>query len=90
MRPSQGLWGTGEKGHLFQGNKGQILRGTGEQKQYWGTVNIRKQIFAFGEQGNKPIYFRGTGTPWEVLNGPVNAHLISGSCTKHTKSCYNR
>ena len=30
-----------------QGNKGQILRGTGEQRLYWGTGNIRKQIFDF-------------------------------------------
>ena len=47
-----------------QGNKGQILRGTGEQRQYWGTGNIRKHIFRFlgnrgtsqfisGEQGNR-------------------------------------
>ena len=43
-----------------QGNKGQILRGTGEQRQYWGTGNIRKQIFDFWGTGNKPIYFRGT------------------------------
>ena len=43
-----------------QGNKGQILRGTGEQRQYWGTGNLRKQIFDIwgtsqfisGEQGN--------------------------------------
>ena len=63
MRPSQGFWGTGEKGYSFQGNrgnKGQILRGTGEQRQCLGTGNIRKQIFDYGEQGNKPIYFRGT------------------------------
>ena len=43
-----------------QGNKGQILRGTGEQRQYWGTENIKKQIFDFWGTGNKPIYFRGT------------------------------
>ena len=30
-----------------QGNKGHILRGTGEQRQYFGTGNIRKQIFDF-------------------------------------------
>ena len=30
-----------------QGNKGQILSGTGEQIQYMGTGNIRKQIFGF-------------------------------------------
>ena len=28
-----------------QRNKGQILRGTGEQRQFWGTGNIRKQVF---------------------------------------------
>ena len=61
------LWGPprglGEQGKMVfiseeYGNKCQILRGTGEQRQYWGTGNIRKQIF--GEQGNNPIYFRGT------------------------------
>ena len=31
LRPSQGFWETGETGHLYQGNKGQILRGTWEQ-----------------------------------------------------------
>ena len=70
MRPSQGFWGTGEKGYLFQGNKGQILRGTGEQRQYWGTGNIRKQIFNFvgtGEQANLFHGNKGTGTPWEGL-----------------------
>ena len=42
------------------GNKGQFLRGTGEQRQYWGTGNIENKFSIFGEQGNKPIYFRGT------------------------------
>ena len=53
-----------------QGNKGQILRGTGEQRQYWGTGNIRKQIFNFwgtGEQANLFQGNKGTGTP---LGGP--------------------
>ena len=47
------------------------MRGTGEQRQYWGTGNIRKQIFNFWRTGNKPIYFKGTreqATPWEGLN----------------------
>ena len=43
-----------------QGNKGQLLRGTGEPRQYWGTGNIENKFSIFGEQGNKPIYFRGT------------------------------
>ena len=56
-----------------QGNKGKILRGTGEQRQYWGTGNIRKQIF--GEQGNKPIYFRGAKEQVPPLEG-----LNAGGC----------
>ena len=54
------------------GNKGQNLRETGEQKQYWGTGNIRKQIFDFGEQGNMPIYFRGT----QEQVPPRASHLV--------------
>ena len=56
-----GVLGNREKRAFISGehgNKGQILRGTGEQIQYWGTGNTRKQIFE--EQGKKPIYFRGT------------------------------
>ena len=56
----------------FRGtNKGHILRGTGEQRQYWGKGNIRKQFFFGGEQGNKLLYFRGTREQvphWEGLN----------------------
>ena len=54
------------KGHLFQGSKGQMLKGTGEQRQYWGTGNIRKQIFDFWgarEQANLFQGNKGTGTP---------------------------
>ena len=43
-----GVWGNRGKRVFIsgeQGNKGQILRGTREQRQYWGTGNIRKQIF---------------------------------------------
>ena len=43
-----------------KGNKGQIWRGTGEQRQYWGTGNIENKFSILGEQGNKPIYFSGT------------------------------
>ena len=49
-----------------EGSKGQILRGTGEQRQYWGTGNIRKQIFDFWgtwEQANLFQGNKGTGTP---------------------------
>ena len=43
-----------------QGNKGQILRGTGEQRQYWGTGNIRNQIFDFVGTGEQAKLFQGT------------------------------
>ena len=66
-----GVWGTGGKGYLFQENKGQIMRGTGEQRQYWKTGNIRKQIFDFGGTGEQANLFqgnKGTGIP---LGGPL-------------------
>ena len=46
------------KWHLFQGNRGRNAKFWREQRQYWGTGNIRKQNLR--EQRNKPIYFRGT------------------------------
>ena len=49
-------------------NKCQILRGTGEQRQYWATRNIRKQNFDFwgtGEQANLFQGNKGTGIPPE-------------------------
>ena len=60
-----------------QGNKGKILRGTGEQRQYLGTGNIRKQIFDFwgtGEQANLFQGSKGTGTP---LGGPQCWRLLT-------------
>ena len=37
-----------------QGNICQILKGTGEQRQFWGTENIKKSKFStFEEQGKK-------------------------------------
>ena len=43
-----------------QGNKGQILRATGEKRRYWGTGNIRKQNFDFWGTGEQANFFRGT------------------------------
>ena len=60
QRPSRGFWGTKEQVHLFQGNKGLKMRGTGEQRQFWETGNIGNEDFDFGEQENKAIYFRRT------------------------------
>ena len=36
------------------------MRGTGEQRQFWGLGNKENQDFIFGEQRSKAIYFRGT------------------------------
>ena len=58
-----------------QGNKGKILRGKGEQRQYWGTGNIRKQIFDFGgtvEQANLFQGNKGNGT------APPHTHTLGG------------
>ena len=69
-RPSQGFLGNRVIISGEQGDKDQILRGTGEQRQYWGTGNIRKQIFDFrgtGEQANLFQGYKGTGTPPEGL-----------------------
>ena len=54
-----GAMGNRGKGYLFQGNKGQILRITEEQRQYWGTGNIRKQIFDFRGTGEQANLFQG-------------------------------
>ena len=65
-----------------QGNKGQILRGTGEQRQYWGTWNIENIFSIFGEQGNKPIYFRGTREQVLPLGWP---HCYNELCYKEVQ-----
>ena len=58
-----------------QGNKGQILSGTGKQIQYWGTGNIRKQIFDFGVTGEQANLFQQSkGSP--TLVGPHWCSLL--------------
>ena len=63
VRPSQGVWGTGENGIY--------IRGTGEQRPNLRTGIIRNKIFDFlGKHGSKLIYFRGSRehvSPWEGL-----------------------
>ena len=68
-RPFQGFGGTLEKGFISgkRGNKGQILNGSGEQRQYLETGNLRKQIFDFGGTGEQANLFQGnkrTGAYW--------------------------
>ena len=61
-----GVLGSSGKGYLFQGNRGTKVKFWGEQRQYWGTGNIRKQIFDFGGTGEQADLFQGnkaTGTP---------------------------
>ena len=82
----QGVLRNRGKGYLFQGNKDQILIGTGEQRQYWGTGNIRKQIFDFrgtGEQANLFQGNKGTGTPpWEGLVSDTVADFQETWCKR--------
>ena len=42
------------------GNKGQILSVTGYKGNIGEHGTLEKQFWILGEQGNKPIYFRGT------------------------------
>ena len=75
MRPSQGFGGTegtGGKGVYFRrtGKQRPKFEENKEQRQYWGTGNIRKQILDFGGTGEQTNLFqwnKGTGTPWEGL-----------------------
>ena len=63
MRPSQGFGGTGEKGQLFQGNRGTNVKfeGSGGTKTILRNREHKNQIFDFwgtsqiisGEQGNR-------------------------------------
>ena len=57
-----GFWGKREIRAFIsgkQGNKGQILRETGEQRQYLGTGNIRKHIFDFWGTWEQANLFQG-------------------------------
>ena len=56
-----------------QGNKSPKLKGTGEQRQVWGTGNIENQDFDFREQGKMLIFFKGTGIP------PGRASILADS-----------
>ena len=51
------------------GSKGHILRGTWKQRHYLGTGTQENKFSILGEQGNKPIHFRGTCTPPPPLRG---------------------
>ena len=74
LRPSSGFWGTGERAFIseeqrpsFEGNPGTktILGDREHKKKNWGG----------GEQGNKPIYFRGTGNRYPPGRACMNFAL---------------
>ena len=48
-----------------QRNKSLKLKGTGEQRQFWGTENIENQDFDFGEQGKTPIFSEEQGNRYQ-------------------------
>ena len=60
------------------GNKSLKLKGTGEQRQLWGTGNIENQDFDFGEQGKCRFFQgnKGTGTPSRMAS--IFQNLIYG------------
>ena len=61
--PPRGFGNSGKRAFISgeQRNKGQILRGIGEQRQYWWYREQTKLKFSiFVEQGNKLIYFMWT------------------------------
>ena len=75
------------------GNKGQILSGTG-YKAILGNMEYKKTIL--GEQGNKPIYFRGTSerlSPYEgLISVPIfkpstSLFVCSSVCQHVIKNC---
>ena len=59
--PPKGFGEQGENAFISgePGNKGQILRGTWEHRQYWGTGNTRKQMFDLGGTGEQNKLFQG-------------------------------
>ena len=71
MGPSQRFGGTGEQRYLFQENKGNKdlqMRGTWEQRQFWGTGNI----------GNADLIFRNKRTMRFISVEQGNRYLREG------------
>ena len=66
MRPSQGFWGTAEKDIYCRGTKAKF-EGNRGTKTILGNRHLIFDFWGTGEKGNKPIYFRGTGT---TVEGP--------------------
>ena len=62
LRPSKGFWGSGEQGHLFQGNRGikSKFEGNRGTKTISGNREHRKQISDFWGTGEQTNLFRGT------------------------------
>ena len=74
MRPSQGYWGIGEKGYLFQGNEEQRSNFEGNRgtKTILGNREHKKTHFRFlgkDEQANLFQGNKGTGTPPPTREG---------------------
>ena len=54
-----------------EGNKSLKLKGTWEQRQFWGIGNIENQDIDFGEQGKMPIFSGEQGNRYSPLGGPL-------------------
>ena len=55
-----------------QGNKNLKMKGTGEQRQFWGTGNIEHQDFDLGEKGKMPIFSGEQGNRCHPREGLMN------------------
>ena len=64
-----------------QGNKGQILRGAGEQRQYLGTGNIKKTTFRFLGNRGTTQFISGEQENRYPLGGPQESYAPLIRCT---------
>ena len=83
-RPSQGFYGTGKKGIYNRGTKAKFWGEQGNKDNIGKQGTYENKFSIFGEQGNKPIYFRGTREqvpPWEGLDSK-NSMLKFPECKK--------
>ena len=65
MRPSRGFGEQGNKGNLFRGTGEERPKNKGnrEHRQFSGTGNIENQDFVYGKQGHFFVENKGIGTP---------------------------
>ena len=79
LRPSQGVFGTGNNVINFKGTGNTNNKNEGNRRTnvIFGSREHRKLRFDFGEQGKKLPYFRGTRKQIPIPIGrPYNWHIV--------------